>query len=96
VRPEIGLVCWEQGNELSCSKGVKYQSHAKLIAEAERDLEAAKRLVDEQGAIVRRLTQMGACNGPAIELLNDLRELQAARERRLARLRTWPSSENAA
>jgi hypothetical protein len=75
---------------------VKYQPHADLITEAERALEAAKRLVDGQSAIVRRLTQMGACNSPAVELLNDLRELQAARERRLARLRTWPSSENAA
>jgi hypothetical protein len=75
---------------------VKHQSHAQLIAEAERAFAAAKRRVDEHSAIVRRLEQMGACNSEAVDLLNNLRELQTARERRLARLRTWPASDNAA
>ena len=82
--------------ELGCSDRVTQQSHAQLIAEAARALAAAKRLVDEQSTIVRRLEQMGACNGEAVDLLNNLRELQTARERRLARLRTWPASDNAA
>ena len=73
---------------------MKHQSYAQLIAEAERAFTAAKRLVDEQSAIVRRLEQIGACNSEAVELLNNLRELQTARE--LARLRTWPASDNAA
>jgi len=75
---------------------VKHQSYAQLIAEAERAFTAAKRLVDEQSAIVRRLEQIGACNSEAVELLNNLRELQTVGERRLARLRTWPASDNAA
>ncbi len=75
---------------------MKNPSPAELIAEAEQALAAAKRLVDEQTAIVRRLERTGGCNGEAIDLLNNLRELLAARERRLARVLNWPSWDNAA
>jgi len=82
--------------ELNRSKSVKNRSHAELIAEAQQALTAAKRLVDEQTAIVKRLERTGGCNSEAIDLLNDLRELLAARERRLARVLSWPSWDNAA
>jgi hypothetical protein len=75
---------------------VKSRSRVQVIAEAERALAAAKRLVDEQTAIVRRLEQTGGCNSEAIDLLNNLRELLAARERRLARALSWPSWDSAA
>jgi len=67
-----------------------------LIAEAEQAFAAARRLVDEQSAIVQRLERTGGCNSEAVDLLNNLRELLAARERRLARVRGWPSWDNAA
>jgi hypothetical protein len=44
------------------------------------------RLADEQTAIVQRLERTGGCNSEAVDLLNNLRELLAARERRLARV----------
>jgi hypothetical protein len=75
---------------------VNHLSHAELIAEAEQAFAAAKRLVDEQSAIVRRLERTGSCNSEAVDLLNNLRELLAARERRLARVRSWPSWNSAA
>jgi len=75
---------------------VNHPSNAELIAEAEQAFAAAKRLVDEQSAIVRRLERTGGCNSEAVDLLNNLRELLAARERRLARVRSWPSWNNAA
>ena len=75
---------------------MKSQSHAEVIAEAQQALAAAKRLVDEQTAIVRRLERTGGCNAEAINLLNNLRELLAARERRLTRVVSWPSWNNAA
>jgi hypothetical protein len=77
-------------------KVVKHRSHAELIAEAQQALRAAKRLVDEQTAIVQRLERTGGCNSEAIDLLNHLRELLAAQERRLARVLSWPSWGNAA
>jgi hypothetical protein len=55
----------------------------------------AKRLVAEQTAIVQRLERMGGCNSEAIDLLNNLRELLAAREHRLARVLSWPPRDNA-
>ena len=82
--------------ELNCSHGVKSRSHAEVIAEAEQAFAAARRLVDEQSAIVQRLERTGGCNSEAVDLLNNLRELLAARERRLARVRSWPSWDNAA
>ena len=72
------------------------RSHAELIAEAQQALTAAKRLVDEQTGIVQRLERTGGCNREAVDLLNNLRELLAARERRLARVRSWPSWDYAA
>jgi hypothetical protein len=75
---------------------VKDRSHAEAIAEARHALAAAKRLVDEQTAIVRRLQRTGGCNSEAIDLLNNLRELLTARQRRLARVLSWPSRGNAA
>jgi hypothetical protein len=69
---------------------VNHRSRAELIAEAEQAFAAAKRLVDEQSAIVQRLERTGGCNSEAVDLLNNLRELLAARERRLARVRSWP------
>jgi len=75
---------------------VNHPSNAELIAEAEQAFAAAKRLVDEQSAIVWRLERTGGCNSEAVDLLNNLRELLAARERRLARVRSWPSWNNAA
>ena len=78
-------------NEPNCSNDVTHRSHAELIAEAEQAFTAAKRLVDEQTAIVRRLERTGGCNSEAVDLLNNLRELLAARERRLARVLSWPS-----
>ena len=75
---------------------MKNQSHAQIIAEAQQALAAAKRLVDEQTAIVRRLERTGGCNSEAIDLLNNLQELLAARERRLTRVLAWPSWGNAA
>jgi hypothetical protein len=82
--------------EINRFKVVQNRSHAELIAEAQQALTAAKRLVDEQTAIVQRLERTGGCNSEAIDLLNDLRELLAARERRLARALSWPSWDNAA
>jgi hypothetical protein len=81
-------------NEPNCFNDVTHRAHAELIAEAEQA--AAKRLVDEQTAIVRRLERTGGCNSEAVDLLNNLRELLAARERRLARVRSWPSWDYAA
>jgi hypothetical protein len=75
---------------------VTHRSHSELITEAQQALAAAKRLVDEQTAIVGRLEQTGGCNSEAIDLLNNLRELLAARERRLARVLSWPPRDNAA
>ena len=75
---------------------MKSRSRVQVIAEAEQALAAAKRLVDEQTAIVRRLERTGGCNSEAIDLLNNLRELLAARERRLARVLSWPSWDSAA
>jgi hypothetical protein len=83
-------------NEPNCSNGVTHRSHAELIAEAEQAFTAAKRLVDEQTAIVRRLERTGGCNSEAVDLLNNLRELLAARERRLVRVLSWPSWDTAA
>jgi hypothetical protein len=82
--------------ELKSFHGVKSRSHAELIAEAEQAFAAARRLVDEQSAIVQRLERTGGCNSEAVDLLNNLRELLAARKRRLARVRGWPSWDNAA
>jgi hypothetical protein len=82
--------------ELNRFKVVRNRSHAELIAEAQQALTAAKRLVDEQTAIVQRLERTGGCNSEAIDLLNNLRELLAARQRRLARVLSWPSWDNAA
>ena len=82
--------------EPNCSNDVNHRSRAELIAEAEQAFAAAKRLVDEQSAIVQRLERTGGCNSEAVDLLNNLRELLAARERRLARVRSWPSWNNAA
>jgi hypothetical protein len=73
-----------------------HRAYAELIAEAEQAFTAAKRLVDEKTAIVRRLERTGGCNSEAVDLLNNLRELLAARERRLARVHGWPSWDNAA
>jgi hypothetical protein len=75
---------------------VQNRSYAEVIAEARQSLAAAKRLVDEQTAIVRRLERTGGCNSEAVDLLNNLRELLAARERRLARVVSWPSWGDAA
>ena len=66
-----------------------HRAHAELIAEAEQAFTAAKRLVDEQTAIVRRLERTGGCNSEAVDLLNNLRELLAARERGIAAYRAW-------
>jgi hypothetical protein len=77
-------------------KTVQNRSRAEVIAEAQQAVAAAKRLVDEQTAIVRRLERTGGCNSEAIDLLNNLRELLAARERRLARVLSWPSLGDAA
>jgi hypothetical protein len=82
--------------ELKSFDGVKSRSHAELIAEAEQAFAAARRLVDEQSAIVQRFERTGGCNSEAVDLLNNLRELLVARERRLARVRGWPSWDNAA
>ena len=82
--------------EVNRFKGVNNRSRAQLIAEAQQALTAAKRLVDEQTAIVQRLERTGGCNSEAIDLLNNLRELLAARERRLGRVLSWPSWDNAA
>ena len=82
--------------EPNCSNDVTHRSHTELIAEAERAFTAAERLVDEQTAIVRRLERTGGCNSEAVDLLNNLRELLAARERRLARVLSWPSWDTAA
>ena len=76
--------------------GTAHRAHAELIAEAEQAFTAAKRLVDEQTAIVWRLERTGSCNSEAVDLLNNLRELLAARERRLARVLSWPSWDTAA
>ena len=70
--------------------------NSELIAEAQQALSAAKRLVDDQIAIVRRLEQTGGCNSEAIDLLNNLQELLTARERRLTCVLSWPSQDNAA
>jgi len=75
---------------------VTHRSHAEVIAEAQQALAAAKRLVDEQTAIVQRLERTGRCNSEAIDLLNNLRELLVARQRRLARVLSWPPRDNAA
>jgi len=75
---------------------VKNQSHAEVIAEARQAVATAKRLADEQTAIVRRLERTGGCNSEAIDFLNNLRELLAARERRLVRVLSWSSCDNAA
>jgi len=75
---------------------VQNRSRAEVIAEAQQAVAAAKRIVDEQTAIVRRLERTGGCNSEAIALLNNLRELLAARERRLSRVLSWPSWDNAA
>jgi len=83
-------------NELNRFNAVTNRSHAELIAEAQQALMAAKRLVDEQTAIVQRLERTGGCNSEAIDLLNNLRELLAARQRRLARVLSWPSRDDAA
>jgi hypothetical protein len=48
--------------ELKSFHGVKSRSHAELIAEAEQAFAAARRLVDEQSAIVQRLERTGGCN----------------------------------
>ena len=77
-------------------KIVNNRSHAEVVAEAQQAVAAAKRLVDEQTAIVRRLERTGGCNSEAIDLLINLRELLAARERRLARVLGWPSWDSAA
>ena len=82
--------------EPNCSNDVNHPSNAELIAEAEQAFAAAKRLVDEQSAIVWRLERTGGCNSEAIDLLSNLRELLAARERRLTRVLSWPSWDNAA
>jgi hypothetical protein len=42
-------------------KIVKSRSRVQVIAEAEQAIAAAKRLVDEQTAIVRRLERTGGC-----------------------------------
>ena len=83
-------------NEPNCSNDVTHRTHAELIAEAEQAFTAAKRLVDEQTAIVRRLERTGGCNSEAVDLLNNLRELLAARERRLARVLSWSPWDTAA
>ena len=83
-------------NEPNCFNDMTHRAHAELIAEAEQAFTAAKRLVDEQTAIVRRLERTGGCNSEAVDLLNNLRELLAARERRLARVLSWPSWDTAA
>ena len=75
---------------------VHNRSRAEAIAEARQALAAAQRLVNEQTAIVRRLERTGGCNSEAIDLLSNLRELLAARERRLTRVLSWPSWDNAA
>ena len=75
---------------------VQRRSHPELVRETQQALAAAKRLVDEQTAIVRQLERTGGCNSEAIDLLNNLRELMAARERRLARVLAWPSWDSAA
>ena len=75
---------------------MRHPSHSELIAEAQQALAAAKRLVDEQTAIVRRLEQTGSWNSEAIDLLNNLRELLTARQRRLVRVLSWPPRDNAA
>jgi hypothetical protein len=82
--------------EINRFKVVKNRSHAELVAEAQQALTAAKRLVDEQTAIVQRLERTGGCNSEAIDLLNNLRELLAARQRRLTRVLSWPPRDNAA
>jgi hypothetical protein len=93
----ISLGCPHRNlKEIKSFHGVKSRSHAELIAEAEQAFAAARRLVDEQSAIVQRLERTGGCNSEAVDLLNNLRELLAARERRLARVRGWPSWDNAA
>jgi hypothetical protein len=75
---------------------VKNRSRTEIIAEARQSLAAAQRLVDEQTAIVRRLERTGGCNSEAIDLLKNLRELLAARQRRLAQVLSWPSWGDAA
>src|SRR5215470_14592045 len=86
----------EPKNISNVCKCVRHPPHSELIIEAQQALAAAKRLVDEQTAIVRRLEQTGGCNSEAIDLLNNLRELLAARERRLARVLSWLPRDNAA
>jgi len=86
----------EPKNISNVCKCVRHPSHSELIAEAQQALAAAKRLVDEQTAIVRRLEQTGSCNSEAIDLLNNLRELLTARQRRLVRVLSWPPRDNAA
>ena len=75
---------------------MRNRSHAEVVAEAQQALTAAKRLVDEQTAIVQRLEETGGCNSEALDFLNNLRELLTARQRRLARVLSWPSWDNAA
>ncbi len=96
VKTQKVLSASEPFKELKSSHGVKSRSHVELIAEAEQAFAAARRLVDEQSAIVQRLERTGGCNSEAVDLLNNLRELLAARERRLARVRSWPSWDYAA
>src|SRR5262249_39785037 len=82
----------EPKNISNACKCVRHPSHSELIAEAQQALAAAKRLVDEQ---TRRLEQTGSCNSEAIDLLNNLRELLTARQRRLVRVLSWPPRDNA-
>ncbi len=54
---------------------------------AERELDEAKTLVEQQYAIVKRLKQLGADSREAILLLLNLLDLQQSRARRLSFLR---------
>jgi hypothetical protein len=96
MREGIAISVIGTQNQPNRFNDMRHRAPAELIAEAEQAFTAAKRLVDEQTAIVRRLERTGGCNSEAVDLLNNLRELLAARERRLARVRSWPSWDYAA
>ena len=57
-----------------------------------------KPLQPRNGSSMSKLLSFGGSNEPAVavDLLNNLRELLAARERRLARVLSWPSWDTAA
>jgi transcriptional regulator with GAF, ATPase, and Fis domain len=66
------------------------KSSSQLIAEAERHLSDTTGNVRELRRSVKRLKRLGADSSNAVDLLDNLLELQRVRRRRLAYLRTLP------